>query len=273
MDMNQYCPTERILEFVDYFLQLLVRQTRSYIKDITHFLPKITSFGPIPPGSLLVTLDVTSLYTNIPHLEGKWAVAKQLAAKRPVSTTPSNQSLIQLLQLVLTKNNFQFSNQHYLQTSGTAMGTRVAPSYANLFMADFEETHVFTYQSQPLLYGRFIDDIFLIWTHTREELDNFITFLNSRLPAIKFTADISDTQVSFLDTFVKVAPQGDIITDLYSKPHNYLLCSSAHPRNIARRIPYGQFLGVRRICCRIEDYDIQALNLQHTSHEEATKPL
>ena len=46
-------------------------------------------------------------------------------------------SLVELLAQVLSLNNFQFDGQNYLQVGGTAMGTRVAPSYANIFMNDF----------------------------------------------------------------------------------------------------------------------------------------
>lgn len=51
---------------------------------------------------------------------------------------------------------------------GTAMGTPMAPNYANLFMAKFEEDLIQTYYSstghQPLVWFRYIDDIFMIWT-------------------------------------------------------------------------------------------------------------
>ena len=36
-------------------------------------------------------------------------------------------------------NNFTFNDQHFLQIHGTAMGTHMAPSYANLFMGKFEQ--------------------------------------------------------------------------------------------------------------------------------------
>jgi hypothetical protein len=36
-------------------------------------------------------------------------------------------------------NNFTFDGNHYLQINGTAMGTKMAPSYANIFMGDLEE--------------------------------------------------------------------------------------------------------------------------------------
>jgi len=63
-----------------------------------------------------------------------------------------------LLELVLTKNNFEFNEEHYLQIAGTAMGTRVAPSYANIFMAQFEQKFVDIYKPHsPFVWKRYID--------------------------------------------------------------------------------------------------------------------
>ncbi|XP_064633637.1 uncharacterized protein LOC135491594 [Lineus longissimus] len=264
------CPTERISQLADHFLQPLVKMTKSYIKDTTHFLQLINSLGPLPPDALLVTLDVTSLYTNNPTEEGKRAVARHLVRHRPGGHNvigPTNQSIIRLLDLVLTKNNFQFINQNYLQISGTAMGTKVAPSFANLFMADFEDRYVYNQPIKPHFWGRFIDDIFAIFTHTREQVDGFVNTLNSQHPTIKFTAEISDSSVNFLDTTVNLLPTGELYTDLYVNPtdsHNYLLYSSAHVASCKQGIPYGQFLRVRRICSRLEDFEHHSLILaQH----------
>ena len=60
-------PTERISQFVDHHLQPLVIKLPSYIKHTTHFLNKLNNIGQLP---LLVTRDVTSLETNIPHRDG-----------------------------------------------------------------------------------------------------------------------------------------------------------------------------------------------------------
>ena len=60
-------PTEKISEFVDLHLQPHVNTLPSYLKNITDYLRKLQESGPIPPETLLVSLDVTSLYTNIPH--------------------------------------------------------------------------------------------------------------------------------------------------------------------------------------------------------------
>ena len=71
------------------------------------------------------------------------------------------------------------------------MGTRLAPTYANLFMADFEEKHVYNCPKQPLVWTRFIDDIFFIRSHGQDELDKFIIHLNSVHDTIKFSLGVS----------------------------------------------------------------------------------
>ena len=63
-------PTENISCFVDYFLQPITRALPSYIRDTTDFLQKLRELPALPPESFLVTLDVSSLYTNTPHNEG-----------------------------------------------------------------------------------------------------------------------------------------------------------------------------------------------------------
>ena len=64
-------------------------------------------------------------------------------------------------------------------------------------------------------WKRYIDDIFMIWIHSRSELDEFISYLNSCHQTIKFTAEISETEIPFLDTLVHLDTDGTIWTDLY----------------------------------------------------------
>ena len=52
-----------------------------------------------------------------------------------------------------------FNQDNYLQINGTAMGTRVAPMYANLFMNSLEETYIYPHTKCPRIWFRFIDDI------------------------------------------------------------------------------------------------------------------
>ena len=189
------CPTERISQFIDFFLQPCVKNICSYIKGTTDFLLMLQNPGNLPEKSILVTLAVASLYTNIPNEEGIRATLYSLNNARSPTERPSNDYLTLLLEKVLKCNNFDFNNKHYLQIGGTAMGTKVAPAYANTFMGWFEDRYVYTYHIQPLLWKRFIDDIFVIWSHGEESLEIFINHLNNCMPSIKLEAEISREQV------------------------------------------------------------------------------
>ena len=210
------CPTEKISALLDIFLRPYLPKTKSYLKDTNHFLQMLMGLPTLSEDTILCTLDVTSLYTNIPNFEGKRAVARYLSKYRQQASTmePSNMSLIRMLDTVLTMNNFRFHNKDYIQVAGTAMGTRVAPTYANIFMSDFEEQHVYTYPKQPTLWVRFIDDIFLIWEYGAESLELFINHVNSVHPSIKFTSEPSSLKVNFLDTWVIKQHDGTLMTDL-----------------------------------------------------------
>lgn len=131
------------------------------------------------------------------------------------------------------------------------MGTKCAPSYAILFMDKLERDFLSIRNLIPRVWWRYIDDIFMIWQHSREELCSFLDALNSFHETIKFTADISETTVNFLDVKVFKDENGYISTDLYTKPtdsHLYLHYSSFHPKHQKRSLPYSQALRLRRIC-------------------------
>ena len=103
---------------------------------------------------------------------------------------PSANALTLLMRLVLILNNFMFNNVNYIQKMGVAIGTRSAPSFSNIFMGEFEDKFVYTswWFQFMMFWGRYIDDVFFIWTGTLQSLKNFIKYLNSVHPTIKFTA-------------------------------------------------------------------------------------
>ena len=66
---------------------------------------------------ILVTMDVTSLYTNIPNDDGIAASMRALGNNRPGQVKPTNLTIIKMLEVVLKKNNFQFNGNHLLQVA------------------------------------------------------------------------------------------------------------------------------------------------------------
>ena len=90
--------------------------------------------------------------------------------KKDVSTD----ALVELAELVLKNNTFNFNKRTLKQKRGTAIGTKFAPPYSILFMADLEEKILEIVDNKPYLWWRYIDDIFFIWEHREDKLRNFV---------------------------------------------------------------------------------------------------
>ena len=183
-------PTEKISSFVDYHLRPIVPTINSYIKDTNDFLRKLKNIDTVPEGAILCTVDVVGLYPHIPHDEGIEAV------KEALLTWDSNvengrklgdlkNDLVEFTEIVLKNNNFEFDERHFVQKLGTAIGTRMAPSYANIFMDKLERQLISNALIKPHTWWRYIDDIFIIWTEGEESLKDFINYLNGAHRTIK----------------------------------------------------------------------------------------
>ena len=141
-------------------------------------------------------MDITSLYTVIPNDEGLLAL-KHFFDLRIVKE-PSSETLLRLAELVLTLNCFSFADSYFKQINGVAMGTKMEPSYANLFVGYVEHKFFNQYNGPKLeLYRRYIDDCIGATSSSREDLNQFITAVNSFHPALKYTWEISDTSLAF----------------------------------------------------------------------------
>ena len=146
------------------------------------------------------------------------------------------------------------------------MGTRMAPSYANLFMEKLEQKFLQTQNKLPLVWWRYIDDAFAIWTHGVPCLNVFLRELNNYHTTNKFTADWLAHEVTLLlDTRVYIK-DGRVQTDLHIKPTNkrqYLPTKSCHPKHYKTAIPYNQALRIKRICLEQENLSLRTNQLKH----------
>ena len=135
-----------------------------------------------------------------------------------------------LLEIVLKQNYFQFADGIYHQCRGTAMGSTMAPSYANIFMAELEENLLMSYQ-KPILWKRYIDDILCIWPGPMPELKDFIEFLNQSHSTIKFTYESSTYSVNFPSTKEEDMQPHTYWTSNHSSnpPTNFNTCNTPQP--------------------------------------------
>ena len=197
--------SEKVAEFIDEFIKSKATKHPSYIKDTYNFVESVQDLE-IPKDALLITLDVESMYTNILHDKGLEAIAE---AFEDHEKTPKFHAIMKLLEISLKCNDFEFDKEHFLQTCGTSMGKKWAPHYCDIYMAKFEKDAMAKCPLKPLLYERFLDDVFMVWTHGRKEFDKFLDIFNSHQPPIKFKAEISSLSANFLDTTVFKCPENE----------------------------------------------------------------
>ena len=252
---NISCPTYHISKFLSSQLKPIVRSCPGYIKDTTHLLQKIEDLNVNGREfKTLFTLDVKGLYTNIPNETGLQAL-KYYLDRREEKEIPTD-VLLRLAELVLTVNCVEFNGEYYSQVSGTMMGTPAAVEYSCLTMSHQEKKIDDEYTDEkPILYVRYIDDVFGVSTLHSEKFEKFLEFVKTFHPSIQYTSEIG-TKVNMLDTTLYIENNA-IVSTLYTKPtdsHAYLRYSSSHPTSCKNNIPYSQFLRVRRICTKDSDF-------------------
>ena len=256
------CPTENISAYLDEVMAPLVRGLSSYVKDTNHALQIFDSFH-FDPGNdkrcFIFTMDIKSLYTVIPNDCGLKALAHFLD-KRPV-LQPATSTLTRLAELVLTLNTFSFNGAFYRQVAGVAMGSKMGPNYACLFVGYMEEAILSQYTGFiPQLYKRYIDDVVGAACCDRKDLEDFIAHVSNFHPSLQYTHTISETSLPFLDINLHIAGNS-LQTSAYYKEtdtHSYLHHQSSHPQHSKNSLPYSQLLRLRRLCSDENDFSTKA---------------
>jgi len=211
----------------------------SFIKNSTDAISKLSQVSDLHEG-IILSLDVVSLFTKIPLDESIEAIQKCLDDDHSLSsrTNFNRQELSILLRFCLTCCYFQHRDDLYRQYDGVAMGSSLSCSVANIFMFHFEKKAEEEMQSRgitwPAQYLRYVDDTFLHWKGTEQELDLFIQTLNSVRSCIQFTQEREENDsLAFLD--IKIHRKaGKVDFAIHRKDTHtnlYLNRKSCHPRS------------------------------------------
>lgn len=262
------CETHRLSNLIDILLKPFIKHVKSYVRDDIDFLSHVPN--KIDKNAILVSFDVTNLYTNISHSLGIDAIEFWLN-KYPelIHKRFSKSFILEGIKTILENNNFQFDGKFYNQIKGTAMGTKCAPTYATLVLGYLEEklyTKLAELDEQfsdyiKAKWKRFLDDCFILWTKSYDELDSFHRILNNLHKDINFTMEINEQKLPFLD--ILIIKQNDALsTDIFHKETDtkqYLNFTSCHPSHTKRSIPYNL---ARRICTIVSDKNVRDIRLQ-----------
>ena len=128
-------------------------------------------------------------------------------------------------------------------------------------MANWEKGALSKCPLKPLIYLRFLDDIFIIWTHSRREFDTFFNILNTHMDTVKLKATIHQNSIDFLDVTIYKGPTflntNCLDTKVFFKPtdtHQLLHKASFRSKHTFSGIIKSQILRFHRICTNHSDF-------------------
>ena len=268
-------PDENICDYLDFILNPGMQKQRSYLKGTKDFLIWVeklkTQFPELPPLFGILTIDYKSMYPSMPDSLVLPAVREYLST-RTEQNKPSTRMTLKLLEITRKYNYFEFGEHTFKQEGRTSIGKKHAPDTACLGAAKFEEDTILSAQNfkdivlndestnddKDRFYKRFIDDMIAATSCSKEQAEEFVDWLNTLNPSLKFTHEWSDKRINYLDVTL-VMQDGKLETDRHVKPTNpqlFLHFTSNHPYSVFKSIVYGQAITVRTICSKDEYLDI-----------------
>ena len=231
-------------------------------------------FVNIGNDAIFASFDVVSLYTNISLELGMEAISYWLQNSRSlISERFSNDFILGSVKFVLENNFFSFENDLYVQIRGTAMGTKMAPTYAILVMG-FIEVNMYRIlkeihneeisNSIKNTWLRYIDDCWIIWERRFGDITDFYNVINGLNDSIKFTMESNSLALTFLDVLV-YRDENKVETDIFYKPtdgFSYVPYNSAHPRHTLNNVPYTLANRIVKIVSQENKKEIRLLELK-----------
>ena len=204
----------------------------------------------------LFSCDFEGLYTNIESNDAIHRIT-EFVSRIFKNEHLDNYAIFIFLKIIFANNVFEFEGKFYVQIKGLAMGCKCGPSIANLYLFLIEKSWLCIHR--PLVYLRFIDDIFIAnkgKLNTNEFASHF-GYLKLNI--------VNEKKVTFLDLNISVNKlRKNFEFDLFVKPTNtfqYLHNSSNHPKHIFLNIPKSLFIRIKRICSEKIDFLYHSRNL------------
>ena len=144
----------------------------------------------------------------------------------------------------------------FQQVSRTTIDTNIAPSYACICMDKVEQGFFKNTSDLGTLWLWYIDDIFFIWAHGKEELKKFMEKFNNFTPNLRFTYESNKKSISFLDFIITLSEQ-KLKTTIHLKSidrSQYLHYASSHPEHTERSTVFSETLRISRLCSKENNF-------------------
>lgn len=223
----------------DHFLGPLRRHIPWLVRDTKTLINQLeTQDGAVTRchDGVLLSADIASLYTNIDTALGLRQVQRFLAE---FSNWPLYQQMfvMELLTIVMENSYLQYDGVVYKQVDGTAMGTNVAPPYADIVVFMLERDNVERYRRSGalLMYFRYLDDLLMYVKAAK--VSEIAQAWNAMHPKLTFAFSQDNNSIAFLDLVIYKGPRffssGRFDVKLHQKRMNrylYIPYRSYHTR-------------------------------------------
>jgi hypothetical protein len=215
--------------FIAQYLKQFMSSIKSYCKNSYMLKDLLLDAPPLGPDAVLLTSDVDSLYPSIPISQALHRVVRKLNNK-----APEFQLVVELLRIQLAHNYFSFQDKSFQQIRGIPMGKAWAPVVACIYMEEWECSLWKELGAEPLIYVRYIDDIFAVF-QCRADADKFLIAAAARDPNIRLSETNVGNSVHFLDLQISLNDRGRFETSIYRKESDLIVLlhhKSAHTTSV-----------------------------------------
>ena len=252
-------PNSKLSNLVTEILTISYNKNNSYyITDSFEFSNFIRN-KELPEGFVVISLDVVSLFSNIPYNLAKDSVTRHWDSIMP-HTTLDLQSFLEILNFIFDSTYCRFNDNYFKQILGTPMGATISPIISQYVMDDLLDTCIPKLSYQLPFLKKYVDDI--ITSIPNDGLDEILRIFNSYNQHIQFTVEVeSNNSVPFLDTRVIRQPNNIIMLDWYTKPTSsgrYINYNSNH----STKIKINLILGLKTRISRISHPSLVQNNLK-----------
>ncbi|BHF71354.1 hypothetical protein SprV_0401441200 [Sparganum proliferum] len=245
-------PTYGLAKWLFRRLKFLTAESDTTVSSSAQFLEKLKGVS-IHPNEVMVSFDVTSLFTSIPQDLAIETIELLLQSKYDETENRlGHAQVLQLLKLCL-RTYFTFDETIYEQVKGTPMGSPISGFIAEAVLQRLESL-VFQ-NHRPKFWARYVDDTFVVIE--RDQVLTFQEHLNAVFPDIQFTMEEEeDNQLAFLDVLVCRKGCGELKTKVFRKATNtmqVLNFNSNHPISHKRSYVRTLYRRVETHCSEPED--------------------
>lgn len=191
--------TYMVAQYLSNILGKIVGKTDAHITNSFTFATEISG-AQTAEDEIMFSLDVTSLYTNVPIdyamecIDRRW---DEIGDHTPIEKN----SFVAAVKLVLGSTFFVYRGEFYKQTFGVPMGSPLSPVVANIVMERLEQESLHTLEEKRIsmrIYRRYVDDCFCV--ANQEQVDVILSTFNEFHERLNFTVEMeTNNKLKFLD--------------------------------------------------------------------------